>query len=90
MSLSDADLLDIVRRLRLYMSTIDNVHQALNLAQDMDDEKIVKEIKSLIIDIPSLNLRVSGVLRNIENTRAYRDMLRKFSARHNEDEEEYL
>lgn len=85
MPISDADLLDAVRRLRSYMSTMDNVHGVLNMVQDMDDQAIVKPIQSLIIDVPPVNLRIAHTLRAIENSRQYRDMTKKFNLQQDED-----
>lgn len=79
MKLSDADLLDIVRRLRSYMSATDNVHNTLNMAQDIDDPTVIKQIQSLLVDIPPVTLRCAQALRGIEATRQYRDMTKKFN-----------
>lgn len=78
MSLPDAELLDVVRRLRGYMTTMDNVHHMLNLAQEMDDPAVIKQAQSLQVDIPTINLRVAQTLRAIEGSRQYRDMVKKF------------
>lgn len=87
MKLSDADLLDIVRRMRTYMATVDNIHSVLNIAQDVDDPVIVKQIQTLLVDIPPINLKVAQVLRAIEACRPYRDMIKKFNIKE-EDEDD--
>lgn len=88
MALADSDLLDVVRRLRSYMATMDNVHNTLNLVQEMDDEQIKKDAKSLLLDVPGVNTRVSMLLRTIESSRAYRDMVKKFNMQQEQESEE--
>jgi hypothetical protein len=84
--LTDADLLDVVRRLRSYMSTMDNVDNTLNLAQDIDDPTIVKQVQALLVDIPPITLRCAHVLRAVEATKQYREMIKKYNL--TEDDED--
>lgn len=88
MAIPDSDLLDVVRRLRSYMSTMDNVHNTLNMAQEIEDDQIRRDSKSLLLDIPTLNTRVSTLLRTIESSRSYRDMIKKFNMKQEQETEE--
>lgn len=84
--LEDADLLDSVRRLRSYMATLDNVHHVLTQVQLMDDPTVQSQATQLLNDTPDVNMRVSQLLRSIENSKQYRNMVKKYNI--NLDEED--
>jgi DNA-binding transcriptional MerR regulator len=86
--LEDAELLDVVRRLRSYMITIDNVHHVLGQSQLMDDDTIKQQSASLLVDAPELNTRVSALLRSIEASKQYRSMVKKYNLTEEMDEED--
>lgn len=79
MALSNAELLDSVRRLRTYMITMDNVHHVLTQAEGMDDDTVAEMAKTLLVEAPAMNAKVSLLLRTIEATKQYRDMLKTYN-----------
>jgi DNA-binding transcriptional MerR regulator len=85
MALTDAALLDIVRRLRSYVVTVDNIHFILDSLKEIDDVTIVKQTMELSEQAPIVNTKVSQLLRQIENSKTYRNMLHKFNLEHTED-----
>jgi DNA-binding transcriptional MerR regulator len=85
MALTDAALLDIVRRLRSYVVTVDNIHFILDSLKEIDDVTIVKQTMELSEQAPIVNTKVSQLLRQIENSKTYRMMLHKFNLEHTED-----
>ena len=78
MSLSNSELLDAVRRLRSYMSTLDNIHCVLSSVKNMDDVNITAAANDLLSIVPDINMKVSKLLRLIESSRSYRDMAKQF------------
>lgn len=70
------------------MATVDNIHSVLNSAQDIDDPVIVKQIQTLLVDIPPVNLKLAQVLRAVEASRSYRDMIKKFNIKQEEEDED--
>lgn len=78
MTITDAELLDIVRRLRTYVSSMDNVHHILTTIGKFDDV-VPMDITPLTTDISNINARVIKLLKAIESSRAYKDMVVKFT-----------
>lgn len=79
MALSNAELLDAVRRLRTYMITLDNVHHVLTQTEGMDDDAVADMATSLLVEAPATNAKISLILRTIEATKQYRDMLKTYN-----------
>lgn len=88
MAVTDADILDSVRRLRTYMMTLDNSHLVLNGLASIEDEAIANEVKEVLPVIQGTALRISKVLKAVEASKGYRDMLKKFNMKE-ETEEDY-
>ena len=79
MSISNAELLDIIRRLRSYVATLDNIHSVLNIAKESDDVQVAMAAKDLIDHTPPVATKVSMLLRKIESSKAYREVVRSFN-----------
>ena len=78
-NITDADVLDTVRRLRTYMSAIDNCHQVYSNMAYIGDAQISSAIQTLLPKIVSTGKEISITLKLIENSRSYRNMLRNFN-----------
>lgn len=85
MSISNAELLDIIRRLRSYTATLDNVHSVLNIAKESDDTQVAAAAKSLMEHTPPVATMVSMLLRKIESSKAYREVVREFNLKEKEE-----
>ena len=85
MPLTNAELLDIVRRLRNYMSTIDNIHTTLNSVLQIDDVTISTKTSALLSTVAGTNAQIAQLLRQIEASKSYRDMAKKFNIKEEED-----
>ena len=79
MPISDSELLDIVRRLRSYIATTDNVHYIANASRKLDDISLSTDIVELLSDIQKTNMRIIKLLRKIESDKQYRAMLKKYN-----------
>lgn len=78
-SITDADILDTVRRLRTYMSTLDNCHQVLGNMEYIGDAAISGNVRTLLPEVISTSKKISVTLKLIENSKSYRDMLKNFN-----------
>lgn len=86
--ITDPDLLDIVRRLRNYMVAFDNVNVVLEKTLDIDDATISDPIHQLIPDVVSSARNISAVLKKIESSRQYRDLVKRYNLEEEQDENE--
>jgi hypothetical protein len=78
-NMTDAEILEIVRRLRTYMSTYDNCFQTLSSVAYIGDAQISANVKILLPKIISTAKEISNTLKQIEGSRGYKDMLRHFN-----------
>ena len=85
MSISDAEILDVVRRLRQYVTTLDNCHLVLDKLSKINDESIKTNVKALIPELIIAGSKTATTLKNIEASKSYRDMLKKFHIDDNKD-----
>jgi hypothetical protein len=84
--IEDADLLDFVRKLRSYLSVLDNSHLVIDKLSVADIDDQVRNTSSMLM--PQLRLTtgmLADVLKYIENTRQYKSMARKYNLGGNED-----
>jgi len=85
MPLSDPDLLDVVRKLRQYMSSLDNTHAVLDALQNIEDKQVVDATFSIIPKVSNVASDISAALKVIEGCKQYRDLLRKYSLEDEDD-----
>ncbi len=86
-SITDADILDTVRRLRSYMSTLDNVHTVLGNMEYIGDASISGSVSGLLPKVINTSKEISITLKLIENSKSYRDMLKNYNMEDEEDNE---
>ena len=77
--ITNADILDTIRRLRTYMSTLDNCHQVLGNIIYIGDAQISDTVTNLLPKIIGTTKEISVALKLIENSKSYRDMLKNFN-----------
>lgn len=85
MPLSDPDLLDVVRRLRQYMSSLDNTQAVLESLSNIDDKQVVDATFTLIPRIVNITDDISSTLKIVEGSRQYREMAKKFNLEDEDD-----
>ncbi len=78
-NITDADILDTVRKLRSYMSTLDNVHQIMSNMEYIGDATISGSVTALLPKVINTTKDISITLKLIENSKSYRDMLKNFN-----------
>jgi len=78
--IEDADLLDFVRKLRSYLSVLDNSHLILDKLSVSDIDDLVRNTSKQLKPQLSLTTNMlADLLKYIENTRQYKSMVRKFN-----------
>ena len=85
MAITDADILDVIRKLRLNLAALDNNHHLMNMLFTLDDQAIILEAKSIQPDIAALAQRLSVLLRNIEATKSFKLMVKNYNIQEEED-----
>lgn len=73
-------MLDVVRKIRGYMSAMDAAHLAAENAAQIEEQPVSEAAKSLQTDISALNSSVARFLKILEGSRTYKDMLRSYRA----------
>lgn len=81
--MQDAELLDTVRKLRIYMATFDNCHMVLTRAVEITPNE---SMSGILPDLRESAKKISDLLKNIEASKEYRDMMKKYNMK---DEEVY-
>lgn len=95
MNLTDAELLNIVRVLRLHMASMDNCHTAIENLNRISEEQISTTAKLFSNEIRETNLKISKLLKLVEGSKSYRDMLKNFNmkeepTKNEEDDDQWL
>lgn len=83
---SNAIMLDVVRKIRSYMSVLDAAHLAAETAKDINDPAITTEAQTLQSSIEALNTNISRFLKTLEGSRIYKDMVLSYNIDDNDDE----
>jgi hypothetical protein len=78
-SVSDAELLDVVRRLRQYLVTLDNCQFMSDQLSKIDDETVRNNISALVPGMTETSQKVNTLLKSIETSKPYRNMTRHFN-----------
>lgn len=89
MSVTDAEILDTVRRLRSYMITLDNCHLVINGLSNIEDKTICTSIENILPDIIATSKKISVILKTVETSRLYRNMLKNFNMNEQDIEKEF-
>jgi len=85
MPISDADLLYVVRKLRQYLSSLDNSNYILGIMDSIDDVNVEMLTVETLPLLSQSSSRLSQLLKQIESTRAYRNMLKNFNMEEDTD-----
>jgi len=78
-SISDAELLDVVRRLRQYLVALDNCQFMSEQLSRIDDGIVRTNISTLIPTMTETSRMVNILLKNIEASKPYRNMTKHFN-----------
>jgi hypothetical protein len=87
MAIDDADLLDSVRKLRTYMSNMDNCHVTLGKVSTIEEKVVADTILGVMPKILDTSNEIYQALKIVENSSLFKDMVRKFNIQEEDDDE---
>ena len=85
MTIENSDLLDVVRKLRTYMSQTDGLHKSIETLDTFDDKSVRDELNPTLQSVYSLGKNLSVVLKHIENSKQFREMLKSYNMEQEEE-----
>lgn len=85
MALSDPDLLAIVRKMRQNMSALDNIHTLTISLSKISDKNVVDSTYVLLPKLSNIAQDIAEVLKLIEATKQYRDMIKNYGLEDSND-----
>ncbi len=77
--IQNPELLDVVRKLRSYISTLDNSHLTFESLKDIDDINISSLSPTLQKELINISSKLSSALKTIENTKQYKEMVKHYN-----------
>lgn len=86
LNMDDSEVLDTVRKLRNYIVNVDNTHLILTKLDKFNDVVISETASALMPELISVNSKISALLKQIEISRPYKDMAKRFNIEVSNDE----
>lgn len=80
METQEADILDVVRRLRLFTNTLDNLHWLSSKIETLHDPLLTALAEKVMVQVDEAAAQTANLLKHVEGNRAYRDIVKKFRA----------
>lgn len=77
---NEAELLDVVKKLRQYTNALDNAHFLAGKIKILKDSALTHLATKVMVDVDEAAAGMANLLRHIEGSVSYRDVVRKFKA----------
>jgi len=81
----EAEIIDVVRGLRQYITGFDNSHVLLGKVHAIADEEIRERIRVVASKISGVSRETSAVLQALEKSTQYRNILKKYKITNDEE-----
>ena len=81
MNTNDVDMIDVVRRLRQQLATLDTCDWLIDKVKHVDDPVINTLSSEAYARINHASNTLSVLLRHLEGSKAYRDILKKYKVK---------
>jgi cell fate (sporulation/competence/biofilm development) regulator YmcA (YheA/YmcA/DUF963 family) len=78
-NVTETDVIDMVKRLRTHINALDNIHWLASKLEYIQDEAVQKSILNTMSAADSSANVAAELLRDIENSDTYRDILLKYT-----------
>ena len=78
-SLSDTDIIDIVKRLRIYINALDNIHWLTSKLEYLKDESITQSVAETMRTAEVAAVVSADLLKTVENSEAYKQIVIKYT-----------
>lgn len=76
----EADILDIVRRMRRNVTEMDNCYWLAEKAKSLNDPLLNGLIDTTITKINTASISMAALLKHVESNRVYKDIVKKYRA----------
>lgn len=78
---NDVDMIDVIRRLRQQLATLDTCDWLVDKVKHVEDPVINTLSSEVYARINHASTTLSILLRHLENSKTYRDILKKYKIR---------
>jgi hypothetical protein len=85
-AISEVDLLDVVRRLRGHINSLDNSHLLSEKLNQFGDQALTIMAERLANDINNVAASGANLLKHIENSPQFRQLVKKYRPERSEQE----
>ena len=82
---NDVDMIDVVRRLRKELASLDTCDWLVDKVKNMEDPVINTLSSEVYARINHASSTIAVLLKHLENSKIYRDILRKYRVRDDSD-----
>lgn len=83
---NDVDMIDIVRRLRQNLATLDSCDWLVEKVKNLEDPVINTLSSEVYARINHASSTIAVLLKHLENSKVYRDILKKYRVKDDADE----
>jgi hypothetical protein len=83
---SEADVLDVVRRLRKTVNDLDNCNFLINKVKELHDPTIEHIAEKTVVRVAATSKSVTALLKHVEANKQYRDIVKRYRAPNQEQE----
>lgn len=84
---NEVDILDVVRRLRRIVNDLDNCNFLSDQVKKLDDPMLTRLAEKVVDKVAGAAVSVTGLLKHVENNRAYRDLVKRYRSPNYEEAE---
>ena len=82
---NDVDMIDVVRRLRQQLATLDTCDWLVDKVKHMEDPVINTLSSEVYARVNHASSTVAVLLKHLENSKGYRDILKKYRVKEDTD-----
>ena len=80
-NLNDVDMIDVVRRLRQQLSSLDTCDWLVDKVKHMEDPVISTLSSEVYARVNHASTTLAVLLKHVENSKSYRDILKKYKVK---------
>ncbi len=84
--ISDVDMIDVVRRLRTSLTTLDTCDWLVDKVKNLEDPVINTLSTEVYARINHASSTIAVLLKHLENSKVYRDILKKYRVKDEPEE----
>lgn len=82
---SEVDLIDVVRKLRGYINTLDNTHLLTLTLKQFDDPALTNMAERVAVDVDNVASSAANLLKHVESSTQYRAIIKRYTPNRTEE-----